>query len=155
MSLVSFVAGAYSFRSSCDHCSCEPKHRSHGSYHSMGRFQTICQRYATRGEHDTDGGCLFPETYPLSLAAMTQCFQTRLLFFSHFAQPCNNLSADCHSSSACLPGCIEVPSCRQRCPVWSLHYLQDSSQEPCQPRLGWLLCAAGSACIDSNIAALH
>lgn len=57
--------------------------------------------------------------------------------------------------TACLPGCVKVPSCGQCCPLWSFHYLQDSSQTPSQPCFGWLLCAAGSSCADSNTAALH
>ena len=55
----------------------------------------------------------------------------------------------------CLPGRLEVPSCGQCCSLWSLHHLQNSAQEPCQPCPGRLLCPAGSPCPDSNSPALH
>ena len=101
------------------------------------------------------------KAYPLSLAAMTyytpltRCFQSHRvslkLSSSTLLQPISRLPL----YSACLPGCFEIPSCGQRCPVWPLHHLQDSSQEPCQSRPSWLLCAVGSPGSDSNIAALH
>lgn len=75
--------------------------------------------------------------------------------FTHlFYQPSGNMSTS-QRHPACLPGCLKIPSGGQRCPVRSLHHLQDSAQKPCQPCSGWLLCAAGSPGSDSNTAALH